>query len=77
VLADEEAEDGFDEGQSDVYAEILRLPENMREVILLYYYEEMSIREIAFSLNTTEANVKKRLSRARQRLRLELESSEL
>ena len=76
VLADEEAESDFREEQSDVYAEILRLPQNMREVILLYYYEEMSIREIAFSLNTTEANVKKRLSRARQKLRLELEDSE-
>ena len=75
VLADEEAEGDFRD-ESDVYAEILKLPENMREVILLYYYEEMSIREIAFSLNTTEANVKKRLSRARQKLRLELDGSE-
>ena len=57
----------------DVYAEVLKLPQNMREVILLYYYEEMSIREIAEALRTTEVNIKKRLSRARQKLKLELE----
>jgi len=56
----------------DVYAEVLKLPQNMREVILLYYYEEMSIREIALALQTTEVNIKKRLSRARQKLKLEL-----
>ena len=56
----------------DVYAEVLRLPQNMREVILLYYYEEMSIREISQVLQTSEVNVKKRLSRARQKLKLEL-----
>ena len=56
----------------DVYAEVLRLPQNMREVILLYYYEEMSIREISQVLQTSEVNVKKRLSRARQKLKLVL-----
>lgn len=56
----------------DVYAQVLKLPQNMREVVLLYYYEEMSIREISTVLQTSEVNVKKRLSRARQKLRLEL-----
>ena len=71
-LPDESADTGtLIEGQ-DVYAEVLRLPPNMREVILLYYYEEMSIREISLVLQTTEVNVKKRLSRARQKLKLEL-----
>ena len=60
----------------DVYAEVLKLPQNMREVILLYYYEEMSIREIALALQTTEVNIKKRLSRARQKLKLELEEED-
>lgn len=60
----------------DVYAQVLKLPQNMREVVLLYYYEDMSIREIAGVLQTTEVNIKKRLSRARQRLRMELEEGE-
>jgi RNA polymerase sigma-70 factor (ECF subfamily) len=41
-------------------------------VILLYYYEGMSIREISLILQTSEANIKKRLSRARQKLKLEI-----
>lgn len=56
----------------DIYSQVLKLPQNMREVILLYYYEEMSIREISQVLQTSEVNVKKRLSRARQKLKLEL-----
>lgn len=75
ILAQLPAEDNTEidsrEGP-DVYAEVLKLPQNMREVILLYYYEEMSIREISQALQTTEVNIKKRLSRARQKLKLEL-----
>ena len=67
---------GSAEEQPDVYAEVQWLPQQMREVILLFYYEDLSIREIAEILQTSEVNVKKRLSRARQKLRLELESGE-
>ncbi len=56
----------------DVYAEVLKLPQNMRDVVLLYYYEEMSIREISQVLQTSEVNIKKRLSRARQKLKIEI-----
>ena len=61
------------EDTRDVYAKVLALPQNMKEVILLYYYENMSVREIAEALGTTEVNIKKRLSRARQKLKLDLE----
>lgn len=74
-LPDEEDDFAATEGE-DVYAQVLRLPQQMREVVLLFYYEEMSIREIAHALQTTEVNVKKRLSRARQKLRLQLEESD-
>lgn len=71
-IPDESSED-FDLGDGpDIYSQVLKLPQNMREVILLYYYEEMSIREISQVLQTSEVNVKKRLSRARQKLKLEL-----
>lgn len=63
-------------GESDVYAQILKLSKDMRDVILLFYYEDMSIREISQILQTSEANIKKRLSRARQKLKLELEDIE-
>ena len=61
-------------GSPDVYAQVMKLPEQMREVVLLFYYEDMSIREIAEAVGTSEVNVKKRLSRAREKLRLEMES---
>lgn len=67
---------GSEEEGPDVYAQVMKLPENMREVVLLFYYEEMSVREIAQVLGTSEVNVKKRLSRARQKLKLELEEEE-
>lgn len=61
-----------DDERIDVYAEVMRLPENMREVILLFYFEGLSVREIAEAVGTTEVNVKKRLQRAREKLRLEI-----
>ena len=39
-----------------------------RTVILLYYYEGLSIRQIARTLDISEDNAKKRLSRARGKL---------
>ena len=77
MIPDENSESQFLENQSDVYAQILKLPQPMREVILLFYYEDMSIREISFILHTTEANVKKRLSRARQKLKLQLDENDV
>ena len=72
-IADDEPIPGAEEEHVDVYAEVMKLPEQMREVVLLFYYEDMSIREIAETVGTSEVNVKKRLSRARQKLKLELE----
>lgn len=74
-VADEDAVIPGDDDSPDVYAEVLRLPDNMKEVVLLYYYEELSIREISEILGITEVNVKKRLSRARQKLKLELKEA--
>lgn len=70
-LPDETEECDLGDGP-DIYSQVLKLPQNMREVIILYYYEEMSIREISQVLQTSEVNIKKRLSRARQKLKLEL-----
>lgn len=40
-----------------------------REVILLYYYEEMSTVEIADLLNCPESTIRTRLQRARKQLK--------
>ena len=47
-----------------------------RTVILLYYYNELSTREIAKITGTLEGTVKSRLSQARKLLKKQLESEE-
>lgn len=48
---------------------ILSLPYKQREIIILYYYEEMNTTEIAGLLNLSESTVRSRLRRARDKLR--------
>ena len=57
----------------DVRRAVLRLPVKYREVILLYYYEELPVREIARILKAPLATVSTRLARARARLKGALE----
>jgi RNA polymerase sigma factor (sigma-70 family) len=54
---------------------ILTLPLKYREVIILYYYEEMSYKHIADLLHIRLQTVKSRLHRARVLLKKELEGS--
>ena len=62
--------DPAEDDEMDVVREAVeQLPPNSRAVIHLFYYEEMSVREIARSLGISEANAKTRLSRARDQLR--------
>ena len=51
---------------------VLRLPPKLKNAVLLFYYENMSVKEIADALKTSEGSVKTRLSRARDALRSEL-----
>ena len=62
-----------EEMKEDVYQAVLSLPEDMRIVILLYYYQEMSVHEIASVLDLKENAVKTRMCRARKRLKKPLE----
>lgn len=52
---------------------IARLPEKQRVAVLLYYYQDMTLQETASLLKTTPSNISKRLARARDILRKELE----
>ncbi len=54
--------------QIDVMNAILKLKEKYRIVILLFYYEELSAKEIAIVLAEKEATVLTRLKRAREKL---------
>lgn len=53
--------------------EIMKLPQKYKEVILLYYYQELSVKEIAFILNQKETTILQRLKRAREHLKPRLQ----
>ena len=56
--------------------EIMRLPRKLMEAVLLYYYQDMSIKETAQVLGISNAAVSERLNRARSRLHYALEGGE-
>lgn len=57
------------EMQNPVVEQVRKLPQKYKVVIHLFYYEEMSIKEIAEVLGLKESNVRARLTRARQKLK--------
>ncbi len=52
-----------------IWEAVMKLDEKYRSIVILFYFEDMSIRDIAKVLTLSEDNVKKRLSRAREKLR--------
>lgn len=55
---------------------VLSLPEEQRSAVVLFYYEDMTIAQIAKILGVAQGTVKSRLSRARGRLRELLKEEE-
>lgn len=53
---------------SDVYEAVRELPDKYRDVIHLFYYEQLTVKDIAGILETKEATVKTWLSRGRKLL---------
>ena len=64
------------EENTGVLAAVQRLPVKYREVIYLYYYEGYNAEEIATMVRAKPAAVRQRLTRARAKLKQELEGSE-
>lgn len=62
--------------KSEVYYAVLKLPKKYRTVIHLFYYEDMSITEIANLLNIKESTIKSQLHRARKKLKEILKEEE-
>ena len=56
-------------GQSELFQAVMSLPEQQRLPLYLYYYEDYSTKEIAALLGISEAHVRTRLSRARNKLK--------
>jgi RNA polymerase sigma factor for flagellar operon FliA len=52
---------------------LLELPENERQVIALYHYEEMTLKEIGIAMNLTEGRVSQIHSKAMLKLRAKLQ----
>ena len=61
-----------DRSSTDTYNAVMLLPEKYRSVILLYYFEDYSVREIANILARTETAVQTQLQRARAMLKKKL-----
>jgi RNA polymerase sigma-70 factor (ECF subfamily) len=65
--SDDDTLDPFDSEQ--LQAALNELPEEFRVVVAMFYFEELSYREIAESLKLPQGTVMSRLSRAKRRLR--------
>lgn len=64
------------EERLDIAKAVLDLPIHLREVIIHYYYEELSVLEVATLLQLSDNTVKTRLRRARQLLKGKLTNAE-
>lgn len=67
------AADEPDSGENIVYETVQKLPDIYRTVIHLFYFEELSIKEICDVLKKRESTIKSQLSRGRDKLRELLE----
>lgn len=70
-LTDEQSRDfaGETAEKTSIREALLKLPKEQREVVLLYYFQELKIKEIAAILGQTQSNVKYRLKAAKDKLK--------
>lgn len=68
-------ENSNDKTNDDIFEYVFTLPQKYKTVIILFYYENLSINDISKTLKITESNVKKRLERARNILREKVNKS--
>ena len=72
-----EASVPFTERDDALTQAVMRLPEKLRRVIILYYYQGLSVREIAETLGITQPSVSNRMKRGREKLKAALEGREI
>ena len=58
-----------DDDNRQLLAEVEALPEDYRQVVMLYYYQDMTYRDLAKLLGVSPATINVRLTRARAMLR--------
>jgi len=66
----------LEEVNSIIEQGLMTLNQMQRDAVLMKYYRELTTREIALALGTTEGNVRVILSRALKKLRVSIEESE-
>ncbi len=59
--------------QEQIYTVVAKLPQKYRTVIHLFYYEDLSVKDIAKYLSRKESTVKSQLHRGREMLKTMLE----
>lgn len=64
---------GISSNDRELWYVVRELPEEFRNVVILYYYDGFQTKEIAGILKISEGTVKSRLNRARKKLRTALE----
>lgn len=72
-----EASVPFTERDDALTQAVMRLPEKLRRVIILYYYQGLGVREIAETLGITQPSVSSRMKRGREKLKAALEGREI
>ena len=65
----------FEESDDMLVRAVTALPLRLREVILLYYYQGMSVNETAEVLGISQSSVSGRLKRSREKLKAMIEGS--
>ncbi len=68
-LLHEQSPDLFDTAALDVWRALATLPNDLRDVTVLFYFDGLTSAEISDVLGLAHATVRTRLSRARERLR--------
>lgn len=63
------------EEKEAIFDQVLQLPIKLREVIILFYYEGLSIQEIADMLNLNSNTIKTRLHRGRTALQTKMKGA--
>ncbi len=63
-----------DNHQNELIYAINKLDKDFRTILTLFYYEDMSIKDISDVLSISQGTVKSRLSRAKAKLKIVLES---
>ena len=69
--------DGYELDEYGIKETIECLKEDFKLIVILYYYDNYSIKEISQIVNIPEGTVKSRLSKAREILKQKLEKEEI